>query len=356
MNKLKRLFSNYVFNIALVIGLSALIVYLTVRDNPAEVFDRLKQADRFWLLLIMAAMILFRVLNGYALKLETNLSRPEYTLRKGIENAFVGGFFNQITPSSSGGQFAQVFLFRRQGVPVSESAGVLWMNFILFQSTLVASVFVLLLFKFRYFYTKFNQFLVIVLLGFLVNAAVIVSLWAFVKFPQIYTWLTTTGIELGAKLHLVKDREKVLSGLDEQLRRFQKEVDQLSNHKPMVAKVCLTHFVRLILFYSVPYMSAKALRLPVTSSMFPDMLTLASFVAMVNAFIPLPGASGGTEATFLLMFRVVLGSVNVRPTMLLWRFMTYYFDMIAGGVVYLISKVRRTAALDQAFAPEKEKR
>ena len=123
MNKLKRLFSNYVFNIALIVGLSALVVYLTVRDNPAEIFDRLKNADKVWLVLIMLAMLAFRVLNGYALKLETNLSRPEYTLTKGIENAFVGGFFNQITPSSSGGQFAQVFLFRRQGVPVSESAG-----------------------------------------------------------------------------------------------------------------------------------------------------------------------------------------------------------------------------------------
>ena len=330
MKKLKRLFSNYVFNIALIVALSALVVYLTVRDNPTEVFERLQKADRLWIVLIMAAMLLFRVLNGYALKLEANLSRPEYSLADGIENAFVGGFFNQITPSSSGGQFAQVFLFRRQGVPVSESAGVLWMNFILFQSTMVASVFVLLLLKFSYFYVKFREFLVLVLLGFAVNAAVIVSLWAFVKFPGVYTWLTTKGIEIGAKLHLIKDREKVLNGLDEQLSRFQKEVDQLSNHKPMVAKVCLTHFIRLMLFYSVPYMSAKA-------------------------FIPLPGASGGTEATFLVMFRVVLGSVNVRPTMLLWRFMTYYFDMIAGGLVYLISKVRRAAALDQAFA-QKERR
>ena len=355
MKKLKRLFSNYVFNIALIVALSGLVVYLTVRDNPTEVFERLQKADRLWIVLIMAAMLLFRVLNGYALKLEANLSRPEYSLADGIENAFVGGFFNQITPSSSGGQFAQVFLFRRQGVPVSESAGVLWMNFILFQSTMVASVFVLLLLKFSYFYVKFREFLVLVLLGFAVNAAVIVSLWAFVKFPGVYTWLTTKGIEIGAKLHLIKDREKVLNGLDEQLSRFQKEVDQLSSHKPMVAKVCLTHFIRLMLFYSVPYMSAKALHFPVTPAMFLDMLTLASFVAMINAFIPLPGASGGTEATFLVMFRVVLGSVNVRPTMLLWRFMTYYFDMIAGGLVYLISKVRRAAALDQAFA-QKERR
>ena len=354
MDKLKRLFSNYLFNIALIAGLSVLVFYLTVRDNPTEVFERLRNADMVWIVLIMAAMLCFRIFNGYALKLEANLSRPEYTFRQGIENAFVGGFFNQITPSSSGGQFAQVFLFRRQGVPVSESAGVLWMNFIMFQTTMVASVFVLLLLKFRVFYVKFSQFLVIVLLGFAVNAAVIVTLWALVKFPSFYTWLSTTGINLGAKLHIVKDKEKTLGGLNEQLRRFQDEVDILSNHKPMVFKVAATHFLRLLLFYSVPFMSAKALRMPVQPSQYLDMLTLASFVAMVNAFIPLPGASGGTEATFLLMFRVILGSVNVRPVMLLWRFMTYYFDMIAGGIVYLITRIRRTVIMDRTFAPKKE--
>ena len=355
MKQLKRLFSNYVFNIALIAGLSLLGVYLTVRDNPAEVFERLKNADRLWLVLIMAVMLGFRILNGYALKAECNLTRPAYSARQGIENAFVGGFFNQITPSASGGQFAQVFLFRRQGVPVTESAGVLWMNFILYQSTMVASVFVLILLKFRTFYVKFSQFFVLVLFGFAVNAAVIVSLWALVKFPWFYTWLTTKGIAIGAKLHIIKDREKALNGINEQLVRFQKEVDQLSNHKPMVVRVCLIHFVRLIMYYSIPFMSARALRFPVTAVQYPDMLTLASFVAMVNAFIPLPGASGGTEATFLLMFSTVLGSVNVRPTMLLWRFMTYYFDMIAGGTVFLITKFRRAVVLDKAAAKEETK-
>ena len=347
MKQLKRLFSNYVFNIALIIGLSVLVFYLTVRDNPAEVFDRLKNADRLWLVLIMLGMLGFRILNGAALQEECNLTRPGYSLRQGIENAFVGGFFNQITPSASGGQFAQVFLFRRQGVPVTESAGVLWMNFILYQSTMVASVFVLLLMKFRTFYVKFSQFFVVVLLGFLVNSAVIITLWAMVKFPRFYTWLSTKGIEIGSKLHLIKDKEKASKQLEDQLVRFQKEVEVLSHHKRMVIKVCLIHFIRLLLFYSIPFMSAKALRFQVTAAEYPDMLTLASFVAMVNAFIPLPGASGGTEATFLLMFSLILGSVNVRPTMLLWRFMTYYFDMMVGGIVFLVTRLRPPVVLDK---------
>ncbi len=354
MGKLKRLFSNYVFNIALIFGISALIVYLTVHDNPADVFDRIAKADRFWIVITVLAVISIRLFSGLAIKLECNLTRPGYSFRQGVENAFVGGLFNEITPGASGGQFAQVFLFRKQGVPVSEAAGVLWMNFIIYQSTMVASVFVLILMKFHVFYHRYSQFFVVVLLGFAVNAAVIVSLWALVKFPKLYTWISTKGIEIGARLHIVKDKAKTLDNLNVQLKRFQSEINKLSGHKEMVYQVAVTHFMRLMVYYSIPFLCARALRMPVNGELFIDMLTLASFVSMVNAFIPLPGASGGTEASFLLMFSTVLGTRGVRPVMLLWRFMTFYLDMILGGIVFLIAKNRPAVVLDTAEVSGKE--
>ena len=341
MKQLRKLFSNYLFNIALIIGLSALVVFLTVKDNPTEIFERLKSADRLWIAVIICGIVLIRVFSGMAITMECNLTHPEYTLRQGIENAFVGGFFNEITPSASGGQFAQVYIFRKQGIPVTESAGVLWMNFIIYQSTMVASVFLLLLLKFSYFYSRYSQFFAVVLLGFAVNAVVIVSLWALVKFPRFYTWLSTRGIEIGARLKIVKDREKALSSLNAQLKRFQDEVKILSNNKGMVARVAFIHFLRLLVYYSIPFLCAKALRIPCPVSRLLDVITLSSFVSMVNAFIPLPGASGGTEAMFVVMFSTIFGLRDVRPIMLLWRFMTYYFDMMLGGIVFLIAKNRR---------------
>lgn len=341
MKKLKQLFSSYIFNFALIVGLAVLVFYLTVRDNPTEIFEKLRTADRLWLVVIVICIIMIRVCSGAAIKIETNLTHPEYTLRQGIENAFVGGLFNEITPSASGGQFAQVYIFRKQGIPVTESAGVLWMNFIIYQTTMVVSVFILILLKFHRFYTKYSQFFIVVLFGFAVNACVILSLWALVKFPRYYTWLSTKGIEIGARLRIVKDREKTLNNLSNQLKRFQQEIDVLSNHPDMVIKVSCFHFLRLMFYYSLPYFCAKALHVPADITILPDVITLSSFVSMCTAFVPLPGASGGAEALFALMFSTIFGPKDVRPIMLLWRFMSYYFDMMLGAVVFLIAKTRR---------------
>ncbi len=344
MKTLKKLFSSYIFNFALIIGIAALVMYLTIRDNPKEIFEALKRADKLWIGITVLAVISIRLFSGLAIKLECNLTFPKYTFLQGVENAFVGGLFNEITPSASGGQFAQIFIFRKQGIPMTEAAGVLWMNFIIYQTTMVVSVFLLILLKFREFYVKYSQFFVIVLFGFAVNAVVIVGLWALVKFPKFYTWLSTRGIEIGHKLHLVKDKEKALSSLNEYLERFQNEVNILSQHKEMVAKVALAHLMRLLVYYSIPYFCARALHIPMKPGILLDVITLSSFVSMINAFIPLPGASGGTEATFLLMFGTIFKPLDVRMVMLLWRFMTYYFDMMIGALVFLIAKNRSDAA------------
>ena len=85
----------------------------------------------------------------------------------------MASFFHGVTPSASGGQFAQVYVFKKQGVPLSDSASVLWMDFIVYQSTMIASVFILILLRFHHFYTNYSQFFLLVLLGFLVNSLVI---------------------------------------------------------------------------------------------------------------------------------------------------------------------------------------
>lgn len=338
MKRLKKLFSSYWFNSLLIVGLAVLVLYLTLQNNSAEVLQMLKNADCGWLILVAAMVIGIRLLNGLAIKWECNLSFPQYTWLQGVVNAFTGGFFNEITPSATGGQFAQVYIFRKQGIPASSAAGVLWMNFILYQSTMVGSVFLLILLRFHHFYATYSQFFLVVILGFIVNSAVIVGLWAMGRFPKFYTWVCTTGVMIGSKLHLIKDKDKAIDSLNKQLDRFGREVDILRHHKEKIPQVVSTHLLRLMLYYAIPYFCAKALHMPVDISALLDVLALSSFVSMVTSFVPLPGASGGSEAVFVLMFSTIFGRNHVSAVMLIWRFMTYYFDMALGGIVFLIAR------------------
>ena len=353
MKKLGKLFKSYTFNIILVVSVTVLVMWLVLKDNAADIFGMLQRANYWYVLLILLMMLLTRVLLGWTLMTEVHLSDPRYNLTQGTINAFIASFFNGITPSSTGGQFAQMYAFRKQGVPVSRSVGVLWMDFIIYQTTMVISVLILILLRFSVFYVRYSQFFIIVLFGFLVNAAVIAGLWAMVRFPSFYTWLTTTGMNIGYKIHIVKDKEKTAANIKRQLSEFQKEVEILRHHKQMILKIAAADLLRLLLYYAVPYYCARALHVDIDISMFIDVLALSSFVSMVNAFIPLPGASGGTEASFILMFSTIFGKINASSIMILWRVMTYYLMLLAGGIVFIYSRTQRdVTCLEESQANE----
>ena len=341
MQKISKLLNNYVFNIVLIVTIAVLVIWLTFKNNPIDIIAVIQSANHFWFFVVILVVLLSRIMVGIALTIECKLSNPEYKYRYGIINAFVGSFFNNITPSASGGQFVQVFIFRKQGVPISSSASVLWMDFIIYQTTMVVSVFILMLLKLPLFYSKYSSFFIIVAFAFVVNSAVILGLWVLVSFPKFYTWIATKGIEIVVKMKLVKDPVKATESLKKQLNRFEGEVKIIKEHKEMIPKVVLLNVVRLLLYYSVPFFIALALRLPVNFDILINIIALSSFVSLVNAFIPSPGSSGGTEASFLLMFSTIFGKAYASSIMIIWRFATYYMMLVIGGLVFLYAKTRK---------------
>jgi uncharacterized protein (TIRG00374 family) len=354
MKRLSKLFSSYVFNVTLIIVLAVLVFWLTVKDDPQKVLSLLRHASIGWLLVIVLIEFAIRALVGWTIKKECNLSHPRYTWWQGFVNSLVAGLFNGVTPGASGGQFAQAYIFKKQGVPLHHAASVLWMDFIIYQSTMVVSVFVLILLRFQHFYEKYSQFFAIVLLGFAVSSAVIVGLWALVRFPKFYTWLTTKGFAIGVKIHLIKDPEKARKSVDAQLKRFGEEVIVLRTHRELIPQVAGGHFLRLMLYYSVPFFCAKALHIPVQMSQMIDILALSSFVEMINAFVPLPGSSGGAEATFLLMFSTIFGTSNTGTIMLLWRICNYYFVLIIGFIGFVYAKKQPDILIEHEDDPEEK--
>lgn len=346
-NKIKGLFKKTWFNVIVIFLLTGLVFWYTMKDNYSEIIDMFKHANLLIVFGIVLLCVLERWLLGWGLMTECRQSHPKYKWSQGFVNAYVAGFFNNVTPSASGGQFFQMLIFRKQGIPFSNSVGVLWLDFIVYQTTMSIYVLVLLLLRFDYYYSNYSQFFLIVIFGFLVSSAIIGFLWLLAMSKRFYTWLTTKGILIGAKLHLVKDKEKTLANLDKQLEVFSKEIVVLKTHRKMIIMLAIENAVRLTIYWSIPFLCAKALNVPVGLDRWLDMLALASFVAMVNAFLPMPGSSGGTEATFVLMFSTILGKVDATSVMVLWRVMTFYLTLLFGGIIYAYANSRETIVYNE---------
>ena len=153
--KIKSLLSNTIFNIFLIFALAGAVLFFTLKDDGGKVLDTLKSVNITGLILIVLLMVFERFLLGVGLAEECKLTHPHYTYKQGFVNSYVAGLFNNITPGASGGQVAQGYIFRKQGIPVSNSIGVLWLDFIVYQTTMCSFVLFLILVKFPYFYSNY---------------------------------------------------------------------------------------------------------------------------------------------------------------------------------------------------------
>lgn len=338
-NVMEKMFKSYTFNILLILVFTVSALYLTIRDFVDEILLALQSIDVGWLIVVILMALFYHVLIGIILTQLTRMSNPKYKYRQGIVNALIAAFFHGITPSASGGQFAQVYVFNKQKIPLSDAASVLWLDFIIYQSTMVVTVFILMLFRFQYFFNSHSPLFIFVFFGFLINASIIFGLWLLARLPRFHNWVSTRGIEIGIKMRLIKDKEKSIAFMEEQIDRFQIEKAKIPSHKPLITKVVCLNIIRLMFYYFLPFVAMKSLGISLIEGYtFIDVMALSAFVAMINAFIPIPGASGGTEATFILMFTTIMGYINASATMIIWRLSNFYLIMIIGGITFVLYK------------------
>lgn len=331
----KKLFNNYLFNFALIILIGVLVVYVVLKDNGIQILSMIKRLDFNAFLILIFCTVFYQLIIG---KIITELCRTvkkDYKLFQGFVNATVAGLFQGITPSATGGQFAQIYVFKKQGIDFSDAAGILWLDFIVYQSSFVAFTLIMILCKFRYFIGTYREYMGLVIIGFLINGSVIISLMLMVLLPSVYKWISHQGIDLLVKMKAVKDKEASIKKLDGRLAEFERGINRLKSNGRLILKLIFLNIIRLAFYYSIPSICATLLGIEVSFTLYIDMIVLASFVSLVNAFNPLPGASGGMEAMYLIMFSHPLGNYEAISTMFLWRMTSFYFVLILGILAFI---------------------
>lgn len=341
---MKNSVKSYVINIFIVTSLTIVALWFALKDNYQEVITMISGMKSYWLVLILFWGIMYSCISGYVLTIFTRKNKKDYRFREGLSNYLVGFFFSSITPSSTGGQFAQAYIFKKQKIKLSDGASILWGDFIIFQTTLMIYVTILFFLRYSYYVEIMGGILLVfILAGYGVNLAIIVVLWTMALFPKLYVKLSGNVVRILAKFKIVKDKEKTLVTWSEQVMSFTKEIKRLHHEKMLILKTAVLSVLRMSVQFSLSWVIANALGHPLGIEYLLDCLALSSFVMMANAFIPIPGSSGGTEFVFTMLYGYLLqDSALASSIMILWRFSTYHFIMIAGAITFVILKHKYT--------------
>ena len=327
----------YIWNFLLIIGFTVVVLWFTLKDDYQVMLNQISQISWYWFIIILFWGLLYNCIIAWIYKTFGRKYKANYSNVEALENAFVGTFFSGVTPSATGGQFGQVYIMKKQGIKMSDAASLLWADFIVYQTTMMIYVSILFLMVFATVYEK-NAFFLLVFCGYIVNICVICALWTMALFPKAFVKLSQWGVILLSKLHIVKNREHTLNAWTMQMEAFTMEIKRLKKDKYLIMKTVLINVLRLTTLYSLPFFVCFAMGEPLPLTQLVTVVAMSSFVTMANTFIPIPGASGGTEWAFVAIFSQIIPSTLAKSVMIFWRFSTYHFVMMVGGMIFVLAK------------------
>jgi len=344
----------YLIYLLLVIVVTGLAIFLSLKDNFDDTAAALGTSDWRYLLIIVAVVVFSYMVDGLIVFVFSRLYTRRYKYHQGLATSMVGAFFSAVTPGASGGQIMQVYTMKKQGVEPSNGASIMVMSFIIYQivliilGTIAVSVKWPLLASMEPFDINIGSLsiqdipvTVLTIIGFVVNMSVILLLFLMSYSHKFHNLIMHFGIGILSKLKIVKNPDHLRESLRIQVENFKIELRRLQSNIPVTILIMLLFAVSLISKYCIPWIAGIALNAyndtvtgAITFKGFWDGVYLSSYHQMVTGLIPLPGAAGVSEYFFLIVFNGYFDTAaNTIAAQIIWRTATFHIVVLAAGLV-----------------------
>lgn len=336
MKNLKKILPKLI--IFIVISIVVVIVLFSLNDIT-EIGKVLNNVDWTWLIFGFLFLLLYILFNPLSLAL-LGRSKEEGNISF-LDSATIGTmeyFFNGITPFSSGGQPFQIYAYNKVGVSLHRSSGIILMNFVVSQISIVILC-LLSLFYFEQLTNGVGYLQAMIIVGLVINC-VILAIFCAVGCSKTLRGLLFRFVDWFFNLKIFKGKlVRFISSFENYCEGAQRTFKALLQQKGKFLFCILAKLLALFCYYLIPFFILRALGIEVSGNDLPLIVAMTTFSIAMTCYIPTPGSAGGIEFAFQSLFVTILPSISssiAASGVLLWRLITYYLLMLISFVMYLI--------------------
>ncbi len=324
----------WLITIALFAGLIALVAFFFLRSFPlAELADALKAVRPILLLPGFGLMFLFVLCEATASsRILAALGSP-LPVRRCYTSSLLSFCCASITPSSSGGQPAQIYVMTHYGVPLSTASLTILVLSMSYQCSMLATGLAS--------YALLGGGLssggvgLLLLFGAGINAALTVGMLCVIFLPKVARTVIFGCISLLCRLHILKDggksvKEKAEGGL----QHYAEGAECIRRSPKLLLQVFCCTTMQCMCMMLVPAVVCLALGMPGQSL---RAVGTQAVLTLSTAAFPLPGAVGAAEGGFLNLFAPIFGADMVAPALVLCRGINFYLFLPICAVCALLS-------------------
>ena len=315
-----------------------LVLYLSLKDNYTEIINTLMNMNVWWILVGFLCIFIYWFLKTLPLYYFTKSHKKNFTYKSAAMLLLRTQFVNAITPFATGGQPYQVYYLNKEGIRSSTSTSIILENFIVYQIALVLLGIIAMTCNFFFHIFPYNDLLThLITLGFIINTVVIVLSFLVAFGKNINKKIIGFGIKVLSKLNLVKDKEAKIDKWNESITNFYKSAKKLVDDKKIFFGMIFVNLMALIVLYMIPVFVLFATGDYVSVSV-PLAIITSAYVMLIGSFVPIPGGTGGLEYGFMKFYGFFIAGSTLSAVMIIWRFITYYFGLIVGGIAFNLKR------------------
>ena len=323
--------SNVLSFVLISLSVLALILYIYFVDGIQNIFNIFINCNKVLFLIGFLSMILFWNFDYIILNVGLSIFNSKLTFKNGFRNAILGQFFNNITPSATGGQPFQAFYMNRYcGINYGVAIGALLIKFLCYQITLTVSCSVLLFLKFKFFVSRIQGFSFFMFFGFLVNSVFATILIIIGLNKKLTVFLIEFFVKVLGKLKIFKETKQKLINVRKEVDLFNKVILSSFKNIGKFFKMIFFSFLKIASLYSVNIIIALLFGIKLSFNGIFNIISGAACVQVTSTFIPLPGAVGGAEFLFFIIYDGIFEANTTSSALLFWRIYTFYFPIIVG--------------------------
>ena len=282
-------------------------------------------------------MSLYYVLKSVCMYLLSKEYKKDVTFKEMLNHFLITQFFNGITPFSTGGQPAQIYMLRKSGIKVANATSITISDFLIYQIALIAVGLTSLIINgiFRLIVID-KVMLSLIIIGFILNIVIGLFLVLISFSKKFNNFIGKIVLKIISKIKLIKNREALIDKLKDKLNEFNEGSKIIRKDKGLLVKCFLLNYVALLSYYMVAFFVFRSLDSNTGITLVVSII-ISSFVLLIGGFVPIPGGSGGIEGAFLTLFAYFLSGNIIKSALIMWRFITYYLCVLVGGILLSIN-------------------
>jgi len=313
----------------LLFGLTAWIIG-TNQEFP-QILLVIRQVNFSYLVFACLLMGGYWLLNAGILKALFQRNQRPLSWKNAIQLTMVGQYYSAITPFASGGQPAQILSMSAKQIPVGCATSLLMVKFLIYQVTVVLYALGFFLWQYHYIQRTLAGSFTWILLGLALNGVLILLIilallkrdWMESKLKRLIDFIGSRR----ANFQTETWKEK----MNRTLSDYETSAKEVQAAPKIACKVFLLTFLQLTAYFAVSWAIYRSFGLSQIG--VARILALQALLYMAISFIPTPGNAGASEGGFLVIFHLLFTGATLMPAMLLWRLITYYLNLLIGGLV-----------------------